>query len=662
MIIVVGASAQTKKAFMKAGAKALKNKDYFSAMDHFGSALEFNDKDAEVVYNYAEAARQFYALEIAEISYQRVLKSPKADNFPLTKYWLGILKKQSGDYTVASKLLKEYIAEQGTVNKLFAAKAKKEIEECQWAETVVNDPHDVKIQQLNKRVNTPYSEFAPLLSGDTLYYSSYRFDNRNDTHQPPRKLTKILASVKGSKGKTLKRKFNDEKQLTAHTTFGNKGQRIYYTLCNYVGEAEIRCALYYRDMGKRKRWGPAKKLPAKINEANFTQTQPNIAIDPVNGGEVLYFVSDRPGGKGGLDIWYTKIESKKKFGDPVNLESINTEGNDITPFYHQQSNSLYFSSDGLKGMGGYDIYQSKQDNGQWKVAEHTGYPLNSSYNDIYFWLNQDSTQAYLSSNRLGSMYLEKNNKVCCNDIYKMDIYPQEDTLLVVEKEPEPIDSLVYVPEPPIVVVPPTPDPEPIPAEKPPTTLEDFLPLALYFHNDEPDKQTRKSTTKKTYETTFIDYYALKQTYIDEFTQPLSESSRWEAESELDYFFEKKVKQGHDYLNLFSEILLTRLEAGEKVEIFVKGFTSPRAKSDYNLFLGKRRVSSVHNHFKRYRDKIFEPYLKSGKLILSEKSFGETTASTNISDALDDRRNSIYSVPAAMERRVEIVEIKRNNGF
>jgi len=655
---MVSASAQTKKAFMKAGAKALKNKDYFSAMDHFGHALEFNEKDAEVMYNYAEAARHFYALEIAEDYYQKVLQSSKVDNFPLTKYWLGILKKQSGEYAVARKLLKEYITENGQLNKLFAAKAKKEIEECQWAEEIVNTPHDVKIQQLNKRVNTPYSEFAPTLSGDTLYYSSYRFDHRNDDHNPPRKLTKVLASVKGSKGKPLKRKFNNEKQLTAHTTFGNKGQRIYYTLCNYVGDADIRCALYYRDMGKRKRWGPAKKLPSKINLEKFTQTHPNIAIDPITKKEVLYFVSDRSGGKGGLDIWWTTVEGKNRFGDPVNLAAINTEGNDITPFYHQKSKTLYFSSDGLKGMGGYDIYQSKILDDEWTNAKHTGYPLNSSYNDIYFWLNQDSTQAFLSSNRLGSMYLEKNNKVCCNDIYKVDIYPKQDTFLIVEKEPEPIDSLVYEPEPPVVVVPPKPKPNPV--EKPPNTLEDFLPLALYFHNDEPDKQTRKSATKKTYEATFFDYYALKQTYIDEYTRPLSEANRWEAESELSDFFDKKVKRGHDYLNLFSEILLERLEAGERVEIFVKGFTSPRAKSDYNLFLGKRRVSSVYNHFSQYRDKIFEPYLKSGKLILSEKSFGETTASGNISDALDDRRNSIYSVPAALERRVEIVEIKRNN--
>ena len=110
--------------------------------------------------------------------------------------------------------------------------------------------------------------------------------------------------------------------------------------------------------------------------------------------------------------------------------------------------------------------------------------------------------------------------------------------------------------------------------------------------------------------------------------------------------------------MFSNILLKRLNDGDQVEIFLKGYTSPRAKTDYNLFLSKRRISCVRNHFKTHADGIFKQFLKSGQLIISEKPFGETTASQKISDDLNDQRNSIYSVEASIERRVEIVEIKR----
>ncbi|MBK8704890.1 MAG: hypothetical protein IPN33_15810 [Saprospiraceae bacterium] len=123
------------------------------------------------------------------------------------------------------------------------------------------------------------------------------------------------------------------------------------------------------------------------------------------------------------------------------------------------------------------------------------------------------------------------------------------------------------------------------------------------------------------------------------------------------FFEEKVNKGYEWLLRFSEILHERLVAGHQVEIFIKGFTSPRAQSDYNLSLGRRRISSLRNHFDTYREGLFSSFLKSGQLIITERSFGEATAAAGVSDDLFDLRNSVFSIGAANERRVEIVEIK-----
>jgi hypothetical protein len=192
----------------------------------------------------------------------------------------------------------------------------------------------------------------------------------------------------------------------------------------------------------------------------------------------------------------------------------------------------------------------------------------------------------------------------------------------------------------------------------PVTLEDFLPLALYFDNDEPDKRTRRTTTEKTYLETFDDYYNRKEAYLTNYAAPLPEAEQANAEDIVDQFFEEEVLKGQDFLIRFSDILLQKLQEGEEVEIFIKGFTSPRAKSDYNFRLGQRRVSCVRNHFDTYRGGIFKTYLDNGLLIVSERSFGETTADNSIVDDLEDQRNSIYSPAAARERRVEIVEIQR----
>ncbi len=643
--------AQSAKAFEKAGDKAFSQKDYGAALEYYSNAMEFNNKKISLSYKYAEVARHFHAYDFAVNYYSKVLNHENAADFPLTNYWLGMVKKSMGEYAAAKEYFKDFLSQKNNGQGEYSESAKAEIISCDWAlEVISNQAEDIIIQQLNKRVNTPFSEFGPLLKGDTLYYSSLRFDASDDEHVPPRKISNVLTSVRGSKGRTMKRGFNDKVKHTAHTTFSKDGKRIYYTLCENKANAEIRCQLYYREKDSRKRWGKmAEKLPEDINLPEYTSTHPNIGIDKKSGKEILYFVSDRPGGKGELDIWFCFVLEKGKFSEVKNMESINTSDNDITPFFHNSTQTLFFSSEGYTGLGGYDIFKTKKNDDKWTDPVHTGYPLNSSYNDVYFTMDTDSTLAYISSNRLGSMYLDETNKSCCNDIYKVTFKTTDSIDLI----PPVDDSLTLVFE--------IPDPVPIPdptEEIPPSTLEDFLPLALYFDNDEPDKRTRRTTTKKSYSETFVNYYDRKHTFVEEYSNGVSMEEKPAAEKSVSSFFENKVKRGFDYLDLFSQILLQRLEEGEKVEIFVKGFTSPRAKSDYNLHLGKRRISSVKNHFSTYNNSVFQPYLQKGQLIISEKSFGETTVAAGVNDDLENQRLSIYSVEASVERRVEIVEIKR----
>lgn len=640
---------QSVRAFEKAGDKAFKNKDYGAALEYFRNAMEMNDKKVSLKYKYAEVARLFYAYDFAIENYKAVKESDEAKNFPLTNYWLGDVYRSMGRYDSAINLFNQYLASN---NGTYKKEADQAIKYCEWAKTIVEEEDNIKISQLNKRVNTPYSEFGPLLKGDTLFYTSFKFDNPKDDHEPRRKISKVMTSIRGSKGKPLRRKFNADGKLTAHTTFSQDNQRIYYTVCEYQGEMEIRCDIFMRDWNKkRRRWNKAKKLPDHINVEKTSSTHPNIAFHMDTKEEFLFYTSNRSDGKGGLDIWYAPIDSLGKVGKPKAYLPVNTSGDEITPFYHQNSNTLFFSSNGRQSLGGYDVYKTLLD---FSVSEsdvlHTGYPLNSSYNDVYFVLNADSTVAYLSSNRLGSMYLEPSNKSCCNDIYKVQIIEPE-------VEVPGVDSLTIVtiePKPP-VIEPEIPTP---PVEKIPTTLEDFLPLALYFDNDEPDKRTRRNTTKKSYLQTFEPYYSRLNKFRKEYSKGLIGETKIIAEQDIDIFFDNKVKKGADYLALFSDILLQRLEEGEKVEIFVKGYTSPRAKSDYNIHLGRRRISSIKNHFNTYQNNIFKPYLQNGQLTISERSFGETTAQSGVNDDLNNQRLSIYSPEASLERRVEIVEIIR----
>lgn len=645
-LVPIFIQGQSFNALQKAGDQAFAQKDYHAAMFYYADALEFKPKDSGLNYKYAEAARNFNAFEIAVRHYEIVIKSKEKPLSLAAVNSLGVVYKNMGNYTEAIAQLEAFIAKSEGASPQVAL-AQEEIKNCQWAMAMVEEPDPIKIEQLSRSINTAYSEFGAYPSGDTLYYSSYRFENEEDKHVPPRMISKVLYSLRSSKGRTMRRSFNAKTKHTAHTAFSLDGNRIYFTLCDYVNTGEIRCAIYYREKDKRRRWKTTPvKLSKVINLDSFTATQPAIGYDSILQSEVLFFASNRPGGLGGLDLWFSKLGPDKKFDHPINLSKLNTDKNDATPFYHNAAQTLYFSSEGHQGLGGYDLYKSKND-GLWEMPiEHLGYPLNTSYNDVYPYFKADERSGYFSSNRPGSFYLDRDNKSCCNDIYSFEwIEPSE-----VQSDPNQIADYLEPLEVPQVIENQRAQPE---------KLEDFLPLALYFDNDEPDKRTRRTSTKKSYKETFLKYFVRREEYRSEFAAPLAEEDRAEAESIVSDFFEENVKLGYDHLFLFSDILLKRLKEGEKVEIFIKGFTSPRAKSDYNLALSQRRISSLLNHFNQYQEGVFLSYLSSGQLKITEQPFGETTADSSISDELEDQRNSIYSVGAARERRVEIVEIKRN---
>lgn len=640
--------AQTLRALEKAGDEAVGQKDYYTALVHFSDALSMDPANTRLCYKYAEVARNFNAYQIAAEYYEKVMKAPDGGQYHLAIFWLAMMKKSLGWYQEAETYFSRFLTSKpfGPDESYLTDRAKKELAWCRQLlkDGASPDPY-IRVEQLGKQINSEYSDFAAAELGDTLFYTSYRFDNKEDDHQPKRKIAKVMISVKGSRGRALSRGLNEETRSTAHTAFSEDGRRMYFTLCDYVSDAELRCRIYYRELDRFGKWSrKAIALPTFINQDGYTATHPATGFDAFASQEILFFVSDRPGGKGGLDIWYAAVE-ENGFSKPKPIEALNTPEHDVTPFFDNASQTLYFSSEGHAGWGELDVLSSRLDSSRWLAPVLLPAPINSGYDDLYFTLGTDTTHAWLASNRPGSFYLDPANKACCNDLYRLTFLPKpppRDTFsLTITQPPAPVEN----PEPPI------------PQE--PQRLEDFLPLALYFDNDEPDKRTNKITTRKSYGETFERYYQRKDEYISEYGQPLSEEIRYEAEEAMEVFFEEEVRKGNDFLNRFSEILLNRLESGDRVEIFIKGFTSPRARSDYNLALGQRRISSVRNHFQSWHGGVFQPYLSSGSLRITERSFGEELASKEVSDELEDLRNSVYSIGAARERRVELVEIQTN---
>ena len=269
------------------------------------------------------------------------------------------------------------------------------------------------MQHLGTEINSPYSDFAPLLMGDELYFSSLKFEKTKEKINPPRLYAKTLSSKSNTTAMPADN-FNQAEQSVSHLAFTKGEKRVYFTICDYEGKSrKINCQIYYQDKRADNTWSKAQKLPEHINLPGFTTTHPAIAYSQ-DGKEQLFFVSNRPEGKGKLDIWFTEIDEQGFFTPPVNYTAINTQENEVSPFYHQPSNALYFSSKGRIGLGGYDIY--RYSNGE---IEHGGYPLNSSFDDLYFTLDPTGNKGHLSSSRDGCFRLNEHD-MGCHDIFAVD--------------------------------------------------------------------------------------------------------------------------------------------------------------------------------------------------------------------------------------------------
>lgn len=181
----------------------------------------------------------------------------------------------------------------------------------------------------------------------------------------------------------------------------------------------------------------------------------------------------------------------------------------------------------------------------------------------------------------------------------------------------------------------------------------MLPLSVYYDNDHPNPRSYSPTTTLEYIETNVEYYQKKQEFIQTFTADMDLEEAFKFRREFTDFFDREVRGGRYDLEEFAKRLLVYLEAGNKFELELKGFASPRASGPYNKILSKRRIDAVVNFIERYEGGKLKAFITAGALSYKELPLGETNADPRVIDRFDDPRNSIYNVLASLERRVEI---------
>ncbi len=437
-------------------------------------------------------------------------------------------------------------------------------------------------------------------------------------------------------------------------TFDPKLRRMYFNSNRQIEknkneEEVLNLQIYYADFINGE-W--VYRGGFTYNDTKFNLRHP--CLDP--SGNVLYFASDMPGGKGGNDIYWCRKE-RGRWGQPINLEEINSEGEEAFPFISNDG-VLYFSSDGLGGMGGLDIYMALPDRGVFSKIENMGYPINSSKDDFSFTMMADGESGFLSSNRIGGKGYD--------DIYQ---FKMKYTPVIIKGNVRDRENYIEIANAKVSLVDENND-----TIKIAYTKEDGGYIFGAFRNKNykviASKEFFATSLKElsTYnrmpnEKIIVDHL-LETEYLMldlDGIEPLSLES--EEEEQVEVIVVEHINFDFDRFNVNPEAagkldqLILTIEMYPEYEIRIESHTDSRGSDEYNLGLSKSRALATYEYLV---DHGVDP------LIIEYNGFGETQLLNRCDDGVDcsDEEHAVNrrSMIKLVRRSSQQINRKSRNTF
>lgn len=418
--------AQTKSADLSTKSR--------SAVKHYKKGLIFLDKgqwasakkellsaiksDANFIEAYLALGQTYEYMLEPEFAKQQYYKAIKinADFFPNIYVLLGKLELTTGNYEMAKENFSYYLQKFEKKSFKLDSDCEYGLKVCTFAINAMKNPVPFEPVNLGMNINTENAEYLPSLTADEqLLIFTVRLPlNSSSTNVFLKYQEDFFISFKKDnkwmKSSNIGSPINTNGNEGAQCISPN-GQYIYFTACDRrgsVGGCDIYISRFEGDQ-----WGKPFNLGEAINSPAW-ETQPSISAD----GKTLYFVSNRKGGLGGPDIWMSEMQPEGNWGKPINMGStINTKNEEQSPFIHPDNQTLYFSSNGHIGMGGYDLLISRKDLsvGKWLPSNNLGYPINTHNDEKDLIVSTNGKTAYFASNKkdgFGEL-----------DLYSFELYP-----------------------------------------------------------------------------------------------------------------------------------------------------------------------------------------------------------------------------------------------
>lgn len=406
------------KQLKKANA-AFEQFEFHKAMEHYKRAYsKSNDRTQkiEMSYRMAECARRVGNYRQAESYYKRTIKMRYDD--PIALYYLGLMQRNIGKYSDAIKSLESYM--QKVPEDIRAQEA---IVSCELAIDWMNNPSRYAVSNM-KVINSKFDDRMPAFGNKDftkLLFTTARkgVTGKKLSKQTGQYFTDIWVSDleknkrKKGKGKKSKPKWKEPISLAGDSgaedfintkfdegavTLNERGNLIYFNR-SVMKKKEFHTPRVYSAVKKGGSWEQPSEIQLDV-DSNYMVIYPSLSPDETT----LYFVSDMPGGEGDFDIWMSEYNKRQDvWSAPVNLgPEVNTPEKEIAPYIHKDG-TLFFSSKGHVGMGGFDIYRAtKRPSGQYGKVKNMKYPINSSFDDFgIIFSGQDVINGFFTSNRKG---------------------------------------------------------------------------------------------------------------------------------------------------------------------------------------------------------------------------------------------------------------------
>jgi peptidoglycan-associated lipoprotein len=406
------------ESMLEVAQECLDGKDHYNALSWYEKAFEERQEVAllPIIADLHYKLRDYVK---AERTYARLLRRDRDNQYADLRFPYGRVLKMNGKYEEAIKELQEFLAH--TKDERLKKLAQSELTGAEMALELPPTTRGATIEHGGRLLNSPFSEYSAVLNrgGNTMYFTGFGakdvilLDDDKEEY-----FARVFTSTKGERGwsapEPVRGQINRPGFHTGNVALSPDGNTLFFTRAKLEGNVLSESKIYY-SVGGDGSWGAANEV-AGVN-GDYIAKHP--AAGELFGREVLFFVSDMEGGYGGFDIYYATRRGDGVYGDPVNLgPRINTAGDEETPFY--RDGTLYFSSTGHPGLGGFDIFYSTWDGERWSEPTNMGYGYNSSYDDRYFTLDADGYSGALLSNRPGGGR-SVHGRTCCDDIFTVTV-------------------------------------------------------------------------------------------------------------------------------------------------------------------------------------------------------------------------------------------------